>query len=173
MIHQSRSWEYIWRKSQLEKIHAPQCSLQHYLQKLGRGKWKWSRSVMSNSATPWTVAYQASPSMRFSRQEYRSGLPFPSLGIFLTQGSNLSLPHAGRRFTLYATREAAGHGSNTSTARLDEDAVHINNGTSLSHREGWNSAICSDMDEPRECHSKGSKSDRENKLHVILLICRI
>ena len=27
-------------------------------------------------ATPWTVAYQASPSMRFFRQEYRSGLPF-------------------------------------------------------------------------------------------------
>ena len=30
-------------------------------------------------ATPWTVAYQASPSMEFSRQEYWSGLPFPSL----------------------------------------------------------------------------------------------
>ena len=27
-------------------------------------------------ATPWTVAYQASPSMGFSRQEYWSGLPF-------------------------------------------------------------------------------------------------
>ena len=32
-------------------------------------------------ATPWTVAYQASPSMGFSRQEeYWSGLPFPSPG---------------------------------------------------------------------------------------------
>ena len=30
--------------------------------------------------TPWTVAYQASPSMGFSRQEYQSGLPFPSPG---------------------------------------------------------------------------------------------
>ena len=29
-------------------------------------------------ATPWTVAYQALPSMEFSRQEYWSGLPFPS-----------------------------------------------------------------------------------------------
>ena len=29
-------------------------------------------------ATPWTVAYQASQSMGFSRQEYWSGLPFPS-----------------------------------------------------------------------------------------------
>ena len=29
-------------------------------------------------ATPWTVAHQAPPSMGFSRQEYWSGLPFPS-----------------------------------------------------------------------------------------------
>ena len=29
-------------------------------------------------ATPWTVAYQAPQSMEFSRQEYWSGLPFPS-----------------------------------------------------------------------------------------------
>ena len=31
-------------------------------------------------ATPWTAARQAPPSMRFSRQEYWSGLPFPSPG---------------------------------------------------------------------------------------------
>ena len=30
--------------------------------------------------TLWTVAYQASPSVGFSRQEYWSGLPFPSPG---------------------------------------------------------------------------------------------
>ena len=30
--------------------------------------------------TPWTVAYQAPPSVGFSRQEYWSGLPFPSAG---------------------------------------------------------------------------------------------
>ena len=29
-------------------------------------------------ATPWTVAYQAPLSMGFSKQEYWSGLPFPS-----------------------------------------------------------------------------------------------
>ena len=76
-------------------------------------KWKWSRSVEvpQNSknrttmlllllshfshvwllATPWTVAYQAPPSMGFSRQEYWSGVPLPSpydpvisvLGIYL------------------------------------------------------------------------------------------
>ena len=30
--------------------------------------------------TPWTVAYQALPSMGFSRQRYWNGLPFPSSG---------------------------------------------------------------------------------------------
>ena len=40
--------------------------------------WKWSRSVVSDSATPWTAAYQALPSMGFSRQEYWSGVPLPS-----------------------------------------------------------------------------------------------
>ena len=44
-----------------------------------------SRSVVSHSLRPhglqptaWTVACQAPPSMGFSRQEYWSGLPFPS-----------------------------------------------------------------------------------------------
>ena len=38
------------------------------------------RSVMSNSATPWTVAHQAPLSMELSRQEYWVVLPFPSPG---------------------------------------------------------------------------------------------
>ena len=50
-------------------------------------------------ATPWTVAYQLPLSMGFSRQEYWSGLPFPSPEIFLTQGLNLGLLHC--RQTLY------------------------------------------------------------------------
>ena len=37
-------------------------------------------------ASPWTVAYQAPLSMGFSRQEYWSGLPFPSLGNLLDPG---------------------------------------------------------------------------------------
>ena len=37
-------------------------------------------------ATPWTVAHQAPPSMGFSRQEYWSGLPFPSLGYLPDPG---------------------------------------------------------------------------------------
>ena len=34
--------------------------------------------VVTDSATPWTVAYHAPPSMGFSRQEYWSGVPLPS-----------------------------------------------------------------------------------------------
>ena len=40
-------------------------------------KVKWLSRVRL-FATPWTVAYHASPSMGFSRQDYWSGLPFPS-----------------------------------------------------------------------------------------------
>ena len=39
-------------------------------------------SRVRHFAAPWTVAYQASPSMGFSRQEYWSELPFPSPGDF-------------------------------------------------------------------------------------------
>ena len=41
---------------------------------------KWSKSLSHALlfATPWTAASQAPPSMGFSRQEYWSGLPFPS-----------------------------------------------------------------------------------------------
>ena len=42
-------------------------------------------------ATPWTVAHQAPLSMGFPRQEHWIGLPFPSLGVFPTQGLNLCL----------------------------------------------------------------------------------
>ena len=43
-------------------------------------------SVISDSATPWTVARQAPLSMRFFRQEYWIGLPFPSPGDLSNPG---------------------------------------------------------------------------------------
>ena len=58
-----------------------------------------SCSVVSDSSTPWTVNRQAPLSMGFSRQEYWNGLPFPSPGIFLNQGSNPGLLHC--RWILY------------------------------------------------------------------------
>ena len=47
---------------------------------------------MSDFATPWTVAYQAPPSMEFSRQEYWSGLPFPSPGDLPDPGIEPGFP---------------------------------------------------------------------------------
>ena len=90
--------------------------------------WKWKVKVKSLSrvrlfSIPWTSAYQAPPSMGFSRQEYWSGLPLPSpthglyspwnspgqntevgslsllQGIFPTLGSNPGFPHC--RWILY------------------------------------------------------------------------
>ena len=43
-------------------------------------------------ATPWPIAYQASQSMGFSRQEYWSGLPFPSPGDLLNPGTEPRSP---------------------------------------------------------------------------------
>ena len=69
--------------------------------------WKWKEKVkwLSRSrllATPWTAAYQAPPSMVFSRQEYWSGVPLPSptsktsLSIFLKK-VNISIVRWYRR----------------------------------------------------------------------------
>ena len=52
--------------------------------------WKWKVKVKSLSrvwllATPWTTAYQDPPSVGFSRQEYWSGVPLPSLKLSSVQ----------------------------------------------------------------------------------------
>ena len=53
-------------------------------------------SFVSDSAIPWTVALQAPLHMEFSKQEYWSGLPFPSPGEL----PNLGIEH--KSFTLQA-----------------------------------------------------------------------
>ena len=52
-----------------------------------------SLSCVRLFVTPWSIAYQAPPSMEFSRQEYWSGLHFLLQRIFPTQESNLGLLH--------------------------------------------------------------------------------
>ena len=53
-----------------------------HLRRLKKSKKKQVKSLshVRGFAAPWTVAYQVPPSMRFSRQENWSGLPFPSPG---------------------------------------------------------------------------------------------
>ena len=62
-------------------------------------------------ATPWTVAYQIPRSIEFSRQEYWSGLPFPSPGDLPNQGWNPGLPHC---------RQTLHHLSHKSTKKVTE-----------------------------------------------------
>ena len=60
--------------------------------------WKWKVKVKSLScvqllATPWIAAHQVPPSMGFSRQEYWSGVPLPSiilLTVYLREMKNIS-----------------------------------------------------------------------------------
>ena len=68
-------------------------------------RWKVKLKSLSHDwlfVTPWTVDWQASPSMGFSRQEYWSGLLSPFLGELPDPG----IEPAGRLFTVWATREA-------------------------------------------------------------------
>ena len=72
----------------------------------------FSRSVMSNClVTPRTVAHQAPLSIGFARQEYWSGLPFPSQGDLPDRGikheSLMSPALVGRFFTTKAPGKAS------------------------------------------------------------------
>ena len=75
--------------------------------------WATELNGLLSHATPWTVARQAPLSMRFSRQEYWSGLPFPPPGYLRNPGikrtlsvspalqaDSLSLSHLGSPSTL-------------------------------------------------------------------------
>ena len=67
-----REWRSIWIHSVSQQTHK-------YTLAFLKVKVK-SLSCVRLFATPWTVAYQAPPSMGFFRQEYWSGLPLPSPG---------------------------------------------------------------------------------------------
>ena len=71
--------------------HAENLLFIYYFQVSERKKVK-SLSRVQLFATPWTVAYQAPPSMGFSWQEYWSGLPFPSLGDLPDPGTEPGSP---------------------------------------------------------------------------------
>ena len=65
------------------------------------GKWKVKVKLLSRvrlSMTPWTVAYQAPPSMGFSRQEYWSGVPLPSPSVILDSIISLTLNSLASHF---------------------------------------------------------------------------
>ena len=80
-------YKYRYMLSDWTELNIPACS---------------AASVMSDSVTQWTVAWEAPLPMGFFRQEYWSGLPSLLQGIFLTQGSKCISCTAGRFFTHWA-----------------------------------------------------------------------
>ena len=69
-------------------------------------KWNEMKSLSCDRlfGTPWTVAYQGSPFIGFSRQEYWSGLPFPSPGDLPDPGIEPRVSGiVGRHFTVWVT----------------------------------------------------------------------
>ena len=78
------------------------------IKKMVIGSWKVkSLSCVWLFEAPWTVAYQAPPSMGFSRQKYWTGLPFSfSRGSSWPRDRTLVSRIPGRHFNLWATREA-------------------------------------------------------------------
>ena len=73
------------KSTPLQKVQA----ILTFSKKVTVGLYQWKCQPLSRVqlfVTPWTAAHQAPLSMEFSRQEYWSGLPFPSPG---------DLPHPG------------------------------------------------------------------------------
>ena len=142
--------------------------------------WKWKVKVKSLShvrllVTPWTEAYQAPPFMGFSRQEYWSGVPLPSLGEQYgdsTKKLKIELPYnpAISLLGIYLKKIIIWKDTCTPmfTAALftvaktwKQPYVSINRWMDresekilLSHKKEWNNTICSHTDRPRDYHSK-------------------
>ena len=97
--------------------------------------WKWKVKVKSLScaqllATPWTAAYQAPPSMGFSRQEYWSGVPLPSLDNFNAEKPFDKIQHP---FMITTSRNGLQEGTylNIVKAIYEKPTANILNGEKL------------------------------------------
>ena len=95
----------------VEEAQIKQAQLQEALKQL-QAKKQMAMEKLRIAQKQWQLEQEkhlqnlAAPlSMEFSRQEYWSGLPFPSLGIFPTQGWNPVSCTAGGFFTVWATRQ--------------------------------------------------------------------
>ena len=98
----SGSWLLVWKWSRYLTLRILYC---HLASSIAAESWTrnlsfWKLAIASCAvlspiwlcATPWTVAHQASVSKGFPRQEYWSGLPFPSPGYLPDPGRSNSRP---------------------------------------------------------------------------------
>ena len=114
----------------------------------------FSRSIMSDSITPWTVTHQTPLSMGFLKQEYWKGLPFLSPGSLPTPRDQTRISYIGR-WILYhwATWEALKRGPFLSKKSFDQ-LKEIPGGTK-GNQKMFRSFI---MGFPRKCHHLPSDS---------------
>ena len=84
---------------------------------------------MSYSATPWTEAYRAPPSMGFSRQEYWSGVPLPSPSVGLGCISNQFLWNTDASHCL--------HFKNTALEKSNQETTDEATGVFCSLKENY------------------------------------
>ena len=83
---------WLYKSMHVTKLHRTTHSRVHLIiGKISKVKVK-SLSRFQLFVTPWNVAYQAPLSMGFTRQEYWSGLPFPSPGDLPNPGIELWSP---------------------------------------------------------------------------------
>ena len=57
--------------------------------------------------------------------------------------------------------------------RMSEGDVYTHTHNILICKKEWDNAIFSNMDGPRDYHTKQSKSERKDKYHMVSLICEI
>ena len=111
----------------------------------------WALSHVQLFETPWNIyiAHQAPLSMELSRQEYWSGLPFPSLGDLSDpriKPTSLASPAlAGRFFTSWATREAIKLGKGYMNIFSQKSSIQqiFSQQSSHSTNINWMSSMCS------------------------------
>ena len=70
--------------------------------------------------------------------------------------------------TIYNSQDMEATLMSTDRGMDKEDVVYIYNGILPSHKKEWDNAICSNMDGPRDCHTKWSKSDKD-KYHMVFV----
>ena len=100
--------------------------------------WKWKVKVKSLSrvqplATPWTAAFQAPPSMGFSRQEYWSRVPLPSPACVLSYVQFL-VPHALQSNRLLCSWDSPGNKTGMD-CHLHFQGIFQGSNPSLLHRQ--------------------------------------
>ena len=100
-------------------------------------QWKVKGKLLSHVwflATPWTVAYQAPPSMGFSRQEYWSGVPLPSPCYLMLQSELICNIWVSNHYFVYLKVTQCYKYVNYTSIKMEKHGITVNVELPL-HRE--------------------------------------